>query len=135
MPKQLKMTPELAGGAEGLPRGGRSHRRWMFVASAILAVGLAGSLAGALLWRANVRSQNRQGFQANAAYVGEALRTLLRRDADFEATLRAVLTMQPHMTATGFDEWFAQLNGSQRQAGGRGTNGVVPGSAVQLTAL
>jgi hypothetical protein len=135
MPKQLNPTPELAGGAEGLPRGGRSHRRWMLVASAILAVGLAVSLVGALLWRANVRSQNRQGFQANATYVSEALQTLLRRDADFEATLGAALTMQPHMTATGFDEWFAHLNGSQRQAGGLGTNVVVPVEAAQLTTV
>jgi diguanylate cyclase (GGDEF)-like protein len=133
MPEELKTTPELAGGAEGLPRRESGDRRWIHVASAILAVGLAVSLAGALFWRANVRSQNRRGFQANATYVSEALQTLLRRDADFEATLRAVMTMQPHMTARGFDEWFAQLNGSQRQAGGLGTNVVVPVGAAQLT--
>jgi len=105
----------------------------MLVASAILAVSLAVSIAGALLWRANVRSQNRRGFQANATYVSQTLQALLRRDADFEATLGAVLTMRPHMTATGFDEWFAQLNGSQRQAGGLGTNVVVPVEATQLS--
>src|ERR1700726_364444 len=96
---RLKTIPELATRAEGMPLGRRSHRRWMLVASAILAVGLAVSLAGAALWRANVRSQNRRGFQANATYVSQTLQALLRRDADFEATLGAVLTMQPHMTA------------------------------------
>src|SRR4029077_11047458 len=104
MPEPLETTPGRAGAAEGFPPRGRSNGRWMLVVSAILVVGLAVSLAGGLLWRANVRSQNRKGFQADAAYVSEALRTLLRRDADFEATLRAVLTMEPHMTARGFDE-------------------------------
>jgi len=107
----------------------------MLIATAILAVGLAFSIMGARVWRASVRSQDRQGFRVNATDVNDTLEALLRRDADFLATLRAVLTMQPHTSATRFDQWFAALDAKQRQTGGLGTNVVVPVPAAQLTAF
>jgi hypothetical protein len=73
------------------------------------------------LWRTSVRAHDKQEFQTNSTDVSETRETLLQRDADFVATLRAVLTMQPHMSATDFDRWFAQLHGKQRQVGGLGT--------------
>lgn len=98
-----------------------ARRHWLLIACAILVVGLGLSLGGALLWRSSVRSRERQQFQTNATDVGETAETLLRRDADLVTTLRGVLMMQPNMSATRFDEWFAELQGKQRQVGGLGT--------------
>ena len=85
------------------------RRRWVLIVCAIIVVGLGLSLGGALLWRSSVRSRERQQFQTNATDVSETAETLLRRDADLVTTLRGVLTMQPNMSATHFDEWFAEL--------------------------
>jgi diguanylate cyclase (GGDEF)-like protein len=93
----------------------------MLLACTILVVGLGLSLGGALQWRASVGSRERQQFQTNATGVAETAETLLRRDADLVTTLRGVMTMQPNMSATRFDEWFAELQGKQRQVGGLGT--------------
>ena len=104
----------------------------MLLACAILAVGLAASLGSALLWHSSVRAHDHQVFQTSSTNVSETLKTLLQRDADLVTTLRAVLTMQPHMSATRFDQWLAQLKGRRRQAGGLGTTVV---EAVQPAAL
>jgi hypothetical protein len=101
----------------------------------VLAVGLVASLGSALLWRSSVRAHNKQEFQTNSTDVNETLETLLQRDADFVATLRAVLTMQPHLSATRFDEWFAQLQGKQREVSGLGTTVVEAVPAAGLAAF
>ncbi|HEY5288262.1 MAG TPA: sensor domain-containing diguanylate cyclase, partial [Solirubrobacteraceae bacterium] len=111
------------------------RRRWILIACTILAVGLAASASGALLWRATVRSQARQNFQASSTDVSETLETLLNRDADLVTTLRGVLTMQPNMSATRFDEWFTELQGRQRQIGGLGTTVVEVVPARELGAF
>jgi diguanylate cyclase (GGDEF)-like protein len=115
--------------------GGGKRRWWMLAAGSILAFGLAVSLAGALLWRASVRTHNLQEFQVNATDVRETLEPLLRRNIDFVASLRAVLTMEPHMSATRFDQWLTQLQGNQRQVGGLGTTVVEPVGASELVAF
>jgi hypothetical protein len=104
----------------------------MVLACSILIVGLVASLGSALLWRSSVKAHDKQEFQTGSTDVSETLETLLQRDADFVATLRAVLTMQPHLSATDFDQWFAQLQGKQRQVGGLGTTVVeaVPPAAL-----
>jgi hypothetical protein len=79
----------------------------MVLACSILIVGLVTSLGSSLLWRSSVKAQDRQEFQTSSTDVSETLQTLLQRDADFVTTLRAVLTMQPHLSATDFDQWFA----------------------------
>jgi diguanylate cyclase (GGDEF)-like protein len=107
----------------------------MLLACAILVVGLAASLGSALLWRSSVRAHDRQAFQVRSTDVNETLETLLRRDADFVATLRGVLTMQPHLRATRFDQWFAQLRGEQRQVRGLGTTVVEAVPAAKLAAF
>jgi diguanylate cyclase (GGDEF)-like protein len=107
----------------------------MLVAAAVLVIGLAVSLAGGLVWRSSVRTHYRQVFQTTSTDVNETLETLLGRDADFVASLRAVLTMQPHMSASRFNQWFAELQGKQRQVGGLGTTVVVPVSARELGAF
>jgi diguanylate cyclase (GGDEF)-like protein len=114
-----------------------ARQRWLGLrlACAILVVGLGISLGFALLRRASVRGQERQAFQTSATDVNRTLETLLLRDADFVATLRGVLTMEPNMSASRFDRWFATLGGKQREVGGLGTTvvEVVPG--VQLDAF
>jgi diguanylate cyclase (GGDEF)-like protein len=107
----------------------------MILACAILVVGLVASLGSALLWRSSVKAHDKQEFQTSSTDVSETLETLLQRDADFVATLRAVLTMQPHLSATNFDQWFAQLQGKQRQVGGLGTTVVEAVPAAQLAAF
>ncbi|MGO9320747.1 MAG: putative bifunctional diguanylate cyclase/phosphodiesterase [Solirubrobacteraceae bacterium] len=103
------------------------------VAGAILVVGLAVSVASGLMWRSSVSTHDRQTFDGSASGVTATLDTLLRRDADFVATLRAVLTLQPHMSATRFDEWFAELQGQQRLVGSLGASVVerVPAGALK----
>ena len=107
----------------------------MALACSILIVGLVASLGSALLWRSSVKTHDKQEFQTSSTDVSETLETLLRRDADFVATLRAVLTMQPHMSASGFDAWFMQLQGKQREVGGLGTTVVEAVPAAQLAAF
>jgi diguanylate cyclase (GGDEF)-like protein len=118
----------------GAADGGR-RRWWMLVAGVILVFGLAVSVAGALLWHSSVRAHEKQAFQTTAADVGGELGTLLRRDTDFVATLRTVLTMQPGLSASGFNQWFTGLEGHQRQIGGLGTLVVRPVPAATLAAF
>jgi diguanylate cyclase (GGDEF)-like protein len=115
-------------------RDGR-RRRWMLVACAILVLGLAASLAGSLLWRSSVRTHDKQTFQTTATDVSGTVETLLRRDTDFVATLRAVMTMQPSLNARGFGQWFTELEGQQRQLGGLGTKVVESVPAAELVAF
>jgi diguanylate cyclase (GGDEF)-like protein len=106
------------------PRG--SRRRWQLLAAAVLVLGLVLSVASALFWRASVHDQERQSFQVAATDVSETLEMQLRRDTEFVTTLRAVLTMQPGLSASGFREWFRQIEGPERGIGGLGTLVVRP---------
>jgi diguanylate cyclase (GGDEF)-like protein len=117
------------------PTGGAGRRRWTLFACTLLIVGLALSLGGALLWRASERAHERQSFEVGATDVNKTLETLLSRDADFVTSLRAVLTMQPQLSATRFDRWFAQLQGRQRQVGGLGTTVVDSVAPHELAAF
>jgi diguanylate cyclase (GGDEF)-like protein len=107
----------------------------MALAYSILIVGLVASLGSALLWRSSVKAHDRQQFQAGSTDVNETVETLLRRDADFVTTLRGVLTMQPHLSATRFDQWFSQLQGRQREMSGLGTTVVEVVPAAELAAF
>jgi diguanylate cyclase (GGDEF)-like protein len=112
-----------------------SRRRSIGLAAAILLAGLAISLTSALLWRASVHGHEREAFRTSATDVNRGLETLLRRDADFVATLRGVLTMEPHTSATRFDRWFATLEGKQLEVGGLGTTVVEVVPAGRLAAF
>jgi diguanylate cyclase (GGDEF)-like protein len=107
----------------------------MVFACSILIVGLVASLGSALLWRSSVKAHDRQQFQTSSSDVNETVETLLRRDADFVTTLRGVLTMQPHLSATRFDQWFSQLQGRQREMSGLGTTVVEVVPAAELAAF
>ncbi len=139
MPEPLDTTAQTVADAAPAPShtgaGGGRRRWWMLVASVILVLGLAVSLAGALLWRSSVRTHDKQTFQTIAADVSETTETLLRRDTDFVATLRAVLTMQPKLSAGGFSQWLTELDGHQRQVGGLGTLVVKSVPAAELAAF
>jgi diguanylate cyclase (GGDEF)-like protein len=113
---------------------GRRRMRGTLLACALLLLGLALSLGGAALWRASVRAHERQGFQVDATDVNETLEALLLRDTGFVDTLRAVLTLQPHMSATRFDQWFSELRGEQR-LGGFGATVVESVPAGELAAF
>ena len=110
-----------------------SSRRPLLVAIAVLIAGLALSAASGLLWRASVRSYEREVFAATASDVTATLATELRRDTDFVATLRALVRMQPHLSSTQFNEWYAQLEGRRRQVGSLATAviSVVPASELE----
>jgi diguanylate cyclase (GGDEF)-like protein len=117
------------------PPSSHGRVRWTLLACTLLVLGLALSLGGAALWRASVRDHERQSFQVNATDVNQSLETLLLRDTDFVKTLRAVLTLQPHMNATHFDQWFSELQGKQREVGGLGTTVVESVPAAELAAF
>jgi diguanylate cyclase (GGDEF)-like protein len=138
MPGPLDMTAQTVAGPAQAPShtgAGGNRRWWMLVACTILLLGLVVSVAGALLWRSSVHTHEKQAFQTTATDVSGALETLLRRDTDFVATLRGVLTMQPGLSASGFDRWFSELEGHQRQVGGLGTLVVRSVPAAGLTAF
>lgn len=107
----------------------------MLVAGVILLLGLTVSLAGALLWRSSVRAHDKQTFQTTATDVTETIETRLRRDTDLVATLRTVLTMQPGLSPSGFNQWYTDLEGYQRQAGGLGTLVVKSVPATELVSF
>ncbi len=104
----------------------------MPVAGAILVLGLAISLAGAMMWRSSVRARERDTFQTTAANVSGTLETLLRSDTDFVRSVRAALTMQPDLSASAFKQWFALLEDHQEQPAGFGALIVKSVPAAQL---
>jgi diguanylate cyclase (GGDEF)-like protein len=114
--------------------GDQSRRRaWVLVACTVLLAGLALSAAGALLWRSSERQQERVALRTTASDVTDTLGTLLRRNADFVATLRSVLTMQPRLSPTGFNTWYTTLQGRERQVGSIGSAVVASVPAAQVT--
>jgi diguanylate cyclase (GGDEF)-like protein len=131
----VQIVADVAPASSHTSAGGGRRRWWVLAAGSILVFGLAVSLAGALLWRASVRAHNLQEFQVNTTDVRETLEPLLRRKTDFVTSLRAVLTMEPHMSATRFDQWLTQLQGKQWQVGGLGTTVVEPVGTTELAAF
>ena len=93
----------------------------MWAAVAVLLVGLIVSAAAGLMRRASVSKDGRQSFQLTASSVTTTLSTLLGRDADFVGTLRALLSVQPHLSATGFSNYYEELAGQRRQVGAVGS--------------
>jgi hypothetical protein len=116
-------------------RTAASRKRWTLLACAILIVGLVASLGSGLLWHSSASTHDKHRFQSSSTDVTETLEALLRRDADLVTSLRAVLTMQPHLSATRFDQWFSQLRGKQRQASGLGTTVVEAVPSAKLAAF
>jgi diguanylate cyclase (GGDEF)-like protein len=110
-------------------------RRWTLAAGAILVLGIAASLAGALLWRSSVHAREKATFETAATNVSGRLEIQLRRDTDFVKAIRAVLTMQPDLSASGFDQWFGQLEDRQAQPSGFGALVVKSVPAAKLASF
>ncbi len=118
--------------ATDAPRGGSGRRRGLLVACTILVLGLAGSSAGALLWRASVRTHERESFRTSVANVSGTLETALRRDTDFVRSVRAVLEMEPNVSASRLDMWFDHLEDRAAQPAGFGATVTRAVPAAQL---
>jgi hypothetical protein len=99
---------------------GWGWRRRVFAAVLIGIAGVGGSLTAALLWRNSVRAHNRQSFQTSAASVSGSLETLIRRDTDFVGAVRAVLAMEPNVSASRFHQWSSRLEDHEAQLGSLG---------------
>jgi diguanylate cyclase (GGDEF)-like protein len=104
----------------------------MLLATAILLGGLALSAVGGLAWRAIQNRDERQSFRATSANVIATLDTQLRRNADFVASVRGLLTMVPDVSPTAFTAWYSALDGKRRTVGSVGTAVVrrVPGAEL-----
>ncbi len=107
----------------------------MLFATMILLAGLAMSATGALLWRASQARHERQSFGAVASNVTATLGTLLRRNADDVATLRAVLTMDPHVQPTAYATWASTLGGPASDVGNLGSIAIEAVPAARLHAF
>jgi diguanylate cyclase (GGDEF)-like protein len=124
------------GAAISVAGGAGPHRRpWAAWVATILVVGLAASLAAALLWRSSVRARERQSFQTAATNATGQLDTLLRRDTDFVRAVRAGMTMQPQLSASGFREWAAQLEDHETALGSYGALVVKSVPAAELASF
>jgi diguanylate cyclase (GGDEF)-like protein len=88
---------------------------------AIFLVGLAVSLTAGLLWRQSVHNSERQSFNVAATDVAETAETLLDQQADFVSSLRTIVTQEPHLSASEFSTWLAELESRQPQVEGLGS--------------
>jgi diguanylate cyclase (GGDEF)-like protein len=131
----LEANPAIEAAHPAAHRKLGRRRAWLAVASSVLLAGLALSAVGALLWRSSQRQQQHQALRATASDVTDTLDTLLRRNADFVATLRGVLTMEPGLSATGFNAWYTTLQARERQVGSVGSAVVTAVPAAQLTSF
>ncbi|MGO9751416.1 MAG: putative bifunctional diguanylate cyclase/phosphodiesterase [Solirubrobacteraceae bacterium] len=100
--------------------GRRLTRHGPLIALAILLAGIALSAVVAGAWSARQRRDQRQAFAVASENVSATLSTLVRADANFVATMRAVLTIEPHLSPSGFDDWYQRLQGEKLQTGGVG---------------
>jgi diguanylate cyclase (GGDEF)-like protein len=87
----------------------------------VLFAGLLLSGVSAVMWAGADRDNDRKDFHAAADDVTSTLDVLLQRDANFVSTLRTVLTMNPSLTPTQFDNWYRRLQGDDRQLAGIGS--------------
>jgi diguanylate cyclase (GGDEF)-like protein len=120
---QASINPELPQ-EPGSARARSAHGRpWLLAAWLTLALGIAGSLTGASLWRSSVRAQNRQIFDTAAADVSATLGQLLRGDVRTVEMLRAAYRMEPRMSDVRFAKWVSELDSllpTTRTSDGRG---------------
>ena len=77
------------------PTTRRRSRRAVRAAVAVLIIGLLLSAISAVLWARAGQANDRKDFHAVAQDVTSTVGILLQRDANFVATLRTVLTMNP----------------------------------------
>ncbi|HTW42766.1 MAG TPA: EAL domain-containing protein [Solirubrobacteraceae bacterium] len=100
--------------------GGALGRRWLAAMCALAVLCVAASVTAALMWRSSVRARERQTFQTAAADVSGRLETSLRRDTDFVRSVRAILSLQPNLTASGYGRWLSLLEDREGEPTGYG---------------
>jgi diguanylate cyclase (GGDEF)-like protein len=105
---------------------------WNTVVWVMLASGLVLSLVCGVVWASQQRADNHRRFAGDASSVTVALGTMLSRDTDFVAMLRTIAEMEPRLSASRFDSWYARLEGKQRQVGSLGTSVVTSVGANAL---
>jgi diguanylate cyclase (GGDEF)-like protein len=113
--------------------GGGARRTWLLIAVAVLVVGLVLSTIGALRWSSEQLAGEREAFHSTADDVTATLASRLRSDADFVSTLRATLTMEPHISPSRYVAWYSTLNTPDRDVGGQGSLVVARVPAAQLS--
>jgi diguanylate cyclase (GGDEF)-like protein len=113
----------------------RTRSRALPLALALLVGGLAISLGAALLWHSRVRGQERQNFETRVEDASATIATELRGDVDFIATVRALVTMHPHLSASSFDRWYSELRSVDSDVGGAATAVVSRVPADRLAAF
>ena len=116
----MSPKPSALGARDAYPQS-RRRRIGRLVALAVILIGVSSSVGVGLLVYSGQRTAQRQVFATAATTLASELSTLVGRDEDFAATMRTVLTLNPHLTATQFSAWYAGLTSESRQAGGVGT--------------
>ncbi|MGO9973950.1 MAG: hypothetical protein ACLP01_14345 [Solirubrobacteraceae bacterium] len=101
-------------------RGRGFARYWPLTALLIMLAGVCLSGVVALSWSARVRREHRQAFEVTAGNVAATMTTLVQADANYVTTMRAILTIESHVSPTGFDDWYDWLEGARQQIGGVG---------------
>jgi diguanylate cyclase (GGDEF)-like protein len=71
----------------------------------------------AWLWRDQVKRQNEQAFNAQAASIGASVTTAVRRMDDLTLAARTLLGSRPDMTDGEFKSWYRSMGVDQRFAG------------------
>jgi diguanylate cyclase (GGDEF)-like protein len=89
--------------------------------AAIIATGLAVSLAAGVLWRRSVHDSEHQAFNIASTDVSETTQMLLQQESDFLVGLRTTLTQEPSLDASEFSRWLTELEAKQPQVGGLGS--------------
>jgi diguanylate cyclase (GGDEF)-like protein len=81
----------------------------------VVFVALAGCTA--MLWHAQVRKQNSQAFDAQAASITASVTTAVRRLDDLTLAARTMLASHPTMTQHEFTQWYRAMAVDLRFAG------------------
>ena len=119
----------IRGSRRLLPRG----RGAVVLAVVLFVGGVVLSLLVASTLRANAREHERQALRTVATDTTATIEQKIESDVSFIATTRALMTMQPKLTPSGFAEWYSRLEGRRRQLGSLGTTvtQVVPAGGVR----
>ncbi len=113
----------------GLPiAGARAWAAWLLLAVFVVLAALT-----AAAWNAQVRGQDEQAFDAQAATVGASVTTAVRRMDDLTLAARTLLSSRPDLTSAEFARWYAAMGVDRRFSGveGFGYTEAVPYASLE----